>query len=73
MSNYRPISNLPFVAKVLERVVVGQLQNHLSASRLLEAFQSGFKFGQRTETALLMLMNDLHVLANSGAFDILVL
>lgn len=73
MSNYRPISNLPFVAKVLERVVVGQLQDHFSVSRLLEPFQSGFRSGHSTETALLRVMNDLLIVADSGACGILVL
>lgn len=43
MSNYRPISNLPFIAKDLECLVVSQLQIHLSTNRILEPFQSGFR------------------------------
>lgn len=33
LSNYRPISNLSFLAKVLERVVLAQLYSHLSGFR----------------------------------------
>ncbi len=39
LNNFRPISNLPFVAKILEKVVAAQLQKH----NLYEQFQSGFR------------------------------
>ena len=35
LSNYRPITNLSFVSKVLERIVSNQLDQHLSAHNLL--------------------------------------
>lgn len=80
MSNYRPISNLPFVAKVLERVVVGQLQNHFSASRLLESFTlirvsvwtqyGNFPFeGNESSTCCSRLWGILVLLDISAAFD----
>lgn len=53
--------------------MVGQLQNNFSASRLLEPFQSGFRSGHSTETALLRVMKGLLVAADSGACGILVL
>ena len=36
LRNFRPVSNLPFVLKILERVVLLQLQSHLCANSLLE-------------------------------------
>ncbi len=73
MSNYRPISNLPFLAKVLELVVVSQLQTHLYTNSLLEPFQSGFRSGNSMETALVRVLNDFLIIADSGAHGILVL
>ncbi len=42
LNNYRPISVLPAMSKVLERVVYRQLLDHLTSERLLSPFQSGF-------------------------------
>ena len=42
LGNYRPISNLPCVAKVMERLVVIQLQAYLESFYLLDKFQSEF-------------------------------
>lgn len=52
LSNYRPISKLPFLSKVLEKVVYAQLQLHLNSNDIMEKFQSGFKSCHSTETAL---------------------
>ena len=39
LSNYRPVSNLPFLSKVLERIVLKQFLQHLESHSLLEPFQ----------------------------------
>lgn len=73
MSNYRPISNLPFLAKGLECLVVGQLQTPLHANTLFERFQSGFRSGHSTETTLVKVMKDLSMITDSRACGILIL
>jgi len=42
LANYRPISNLPFMSKILEKVVADQLCDFLHDNNLFEEFQSGF-------------------------------
>ena len=39
--NYRPVSNLNFISKILERVMAVQLQTHIDEAGLMNAFQSG--------------------------------
>ncbi|KAI2647176.1 RNA-directed DNA polymerase from mobile element jockey [Labeo rohita] len=41
--NYRPISNLPFLSKILEKVVSSQLSSFLQKNDICEDFQSGFR------------------------------
>ena len=48
MDNYLPISVLPVVSKVLERVVHHQLHSFLSKRKLLSPFQCGFRRNHST-------------------------
>ena len=59
LSNYRPISNLTFVSKVIERVVSKQLNDYLHANHLHTRTQSAYRKFHSTETAMLRVMNDM--------------
>ena len=59
MNSYRPISNLPFISKLLERYVARCLLDHMNANNLLERHQSAYKFHHSTETALVPVQNDI--------------
>ena len=71
LKNYRPVSNLPFLSKVLEKIVLLQLTAHLVSNNLLEPFQSAYRKGHSTETALLSVTNDLLTASDSGRISIL--
>ena len=73
VKNYRPISNLPFMSKVVEKVVLGQLSVHLSVNDLFPKFQSGFRRGHSTESALLRVMSDIYAAIDTGKVSLLAL
>ena len=52
-SNYRPISIIPVVAKVFERIVYDQVYRYLTEYKLLCCYQSGFRTLHSTVTALI--------------------
>ena len=72
LANYRPISNLLFLSKVLEKVVAAQLHDHLK-SNMFEMFQSGFHPGHSTETALAWVTNNLLMSADASSPSLLIL
>ena len=71
--NYRPVSNLSFVSKLIERIVCVQLVDHLKENDLYEIFQSAYRQLHSTETALLRVQNDILQVVDSKGGAILVL
>ncbi len=81
--NYRPVSNLSFLCKLIERIVALQIVDHLQANDLIDTFQSTYRKYHSTETVLLKVQNDilmhldksdtvmLVLLDLSAAFDII--
>jgi len=58
-SSYRPVSNLAFLSKVLERVVAHQLSVHLDQHSLHHPFQSAYRRHHSVETALVKVQSDI--------------
>ncbi|KAJ0001095.1 hypothetical protein NQD34_006115 [Periophthalmus magnuspinnatus] len=73
LKNYRPISNLAFLGKVLEKVVYQQLINFLQMNNSFDVFQSGFRPHHSTETALIKVTNDIHLNTDAGKVSVLIL
>ena len=57
--NYRPVSNLPFVSKLLEQSVIDELEKHFENNDLNDEFQSAYRANHSTETALLHIVNNV--------------
>ena len=59
LANFRPISNLPFLSKLIEKVVADQIISHMEKNNLCEVMQSSYKKFHSTETALNCVIDDI--------------
>ncbi|PIK39502.1 hypothetical protein BSL78_23656 [Apostichopus japonicus] len=72
LKNYRPVSNLKFLGKTIERVVSSRINDHIS-DNLSDVFQSAYKQNHGTETALIRVNNDILTALDNGMITALVL
>jgi hypothetical protein len=74
MKNYRPISNLAFLGKVIERCAMKQFVSYLDSNDLLASSQSAYRQHHSIETALTRVYNDILMdLDKQGGETVLVL
>ena len=71
--NYRPISVLPVISKIMERILYDQLYNYLTKFELLSDSQFGFRKFHSTATALLDRTNDWYMNLDRKMFNLVVL
>ena len=66
LKNYRPISNLFFLSKLIECVVAACLSSHLLSHNLMSKLQSAYRKFHSSETALLYVQNDILASLDAG-------
>ena len=71
--SYRPISNLSYISKLIERVVVKRFRAHVSDHSLFPVQQSAYRAFHSTETAILAVHNDLVRAVDNNRVSLLVL
>lgn len=70
-SSYRPITNLYTFSKILEKLVLVRLRPHVQATGNLSFFQSAYRPGYSTESALLKVVGDIERAAGNGMCTVL--
>ena len=71
--NFRPVSNLAFLSKLIERAVFHQIHEHMFNTNLYPNAQSAYRVHHSTETALLKVKNDILLNMNKQHVTLLVL
>ena len=59
IKNYRPIPNLQFTGKLIERAVTKQLTKHIADHNLMEPMQSAYQANHSTQSTLVCVKADI--------------
>ena len=73
LNNYQPVSNLCFIAKILEKLALSQVSSYLNSHNHYNTCQSAYCPGHSTETALLKVVNDLFLSLSKYNISVLAL
>ena len=71
-SNYRPISNLNYISRVLERLFLPRFQSHVTNCPKSNSFQSAYRRHHSTETALLCTLDNIYHNCARGCATVLI-
>ena len=66
LNNYRPVSTLCIIAKILEKLVLSQVSSYLNFHNLCNTCQTAYRPGNFTKTALLLVVYDLFLSLNKS-------
>ena len=73
LKNYRPVSNLSFLSKIIEKLVLQQIFGYLNSNQLLPQNQSAYRPNHSTESALLKVTDDILLALDKGDVTVLTL
>ena len=73
LKNYRPVSILSFLSKIIEKNIFVRILQHITDNDIIDGFQSAYKAGHSCETALLRVYNDIVITIGKGNGSFLVL
>ena len=73
LKNFRPVANLKFLGKMIERIASSRIMSVIDEHDLLDPFQSAYRANHSLETALLRVNNDILRAMDSGKVTALVL
>ena len=73
LKNYRPVSSLRLISKILEKIVANRLLAHIENNHLSNPLQSAYRKHHSTESALLKVHNDIVISMDKGEVTALTL
>ena len=57
--NYKPVSNLSFLSKLIKKVISSYILKHITNNKLIDKFQSTYRCGHNTKTTFLHVYNNI--------------
>jgi hypothetical protein len=72
LSDFRPISLLPCLSKIIEVIMARQMTQHINENNLLSPLQSGFRRSHSTTTAVLKVTEDIRMNLEKGQATVVV-
>ena len=71
-ANYRPISNLYNISKLLKKLLLGRIHNHIISSPKFNPNKSAYRPSHSTESALILTLDNILHAADEGSSSVLV-
>ena len=71
-SNYRSISILNHISKLLERLILSRIQHHTTSSSTFNIFQSAYRRYYSTDLALLLALDNIYHAIDEGSSTVLI-
>ena len=73
LTNYRPVSNITFIGKIIEKIACARLSEHMNLHNLMDPYQSAYRPKHSTESALIKVKNDIMFALDCNKVTLLVL